>query len=294
MAASAMPCRNAVRNTRTYSSSCNTRLGPGTQRGDPRPHHDGAPGIASLPFGARVARAVENACAADRKVHRLAIGCICTRLPPPDPVPRTLASHRPLPTGPRPRRPTPPAPAGDCGARRARSRSSTTTRSSPTGLSVTQYLAAVQSRAQGDHAHVRLRRGPTSSTGRRSDAMLDPLVERGYVEIVRGRDARTREASITREGRDRAGGGAQRLETRAGPGRPQARAGATRGADRHAGRTRIAAPGRPAPPPNARNCLDHRRPRRLAHPHRRARLRRADPHALAWACGTASACSCSR
>lgn len=30
---------------------------------------------------------------------------------------------------------------------------------------------------------------------------LEPLVERGYVEIERGRDARTREASITRKGR---------------------------------------------------------------------------------------------
>ena len=29
---------------------------------------------------------------------------------------------------------------------------------------------------------------------------LDPLVERGYVAILRGRDARTREVAITREG----------------------------------------------------------------------------------------------
>lgn len=31
--------------------------------------------------------------------------------------------------------------------------------------------------------------------------MLEPLVERGYVGIARGRDARTREATITRRGR---------------------------------------------------------------------------------------------
>jgi len=70
----------------------------------------------------------------------------------------------------------------------------------PSGLSVTQFsllsnLARIGTMRMSDFAEAYL--VDRTALGR----MLDPLVERGYVEIVRGRDARTREASITREGR---------------------------------------------------------------------------------------------
>lgn len=68
------------------------------------------------------------------------------------------------------------------------------------GLSVTQYsllsnLARRGTMRMSDFAEAYL--VDRTALGR----MLDPLVERGYVEIVRGQDARTREASITRQGR---------------------------------------------------------------------------------------------
>jgi DNA-binding MarR family transcriptional regulator len=112
---------------------------------------------------------------------------------------------RPPPAAPDPDR-SPASPVEDaCSCGRLRRASRALTRFyddalESAGLSVTQYsllsnLARRGTMRMSDFAEAYL--VDRTALGR----MLDPLVERGYVAIARGQDARTREASITRQGR---------------------------------------------------------------------------------------------
>jgi DNA-binding MarR family transcriptional regulator len=98
--------------------------------------------------------------------------------------------------------PASPAPACTCGRLRRATRSLTQLYDdlmAPSGLRVTQFsllrsLATHGTSRMSDLARAQLLdRTALSRT-------LDPLAERGLVEIVPGRDARTREVSLTRAG----------------------------------------------------------------------------------------------
>lgn len=69
-----------------------------------------------------------------------------------------------------------------------------------TGLSVTQY-SLLSNLARGGTVRISDFAARYLVDRTALARMLEPLVERGYVEVARGRDARTREASITRKGR---------------------------------------------------------------------------------------------
>src|SRR5580765_4304797 len=101
-----------------------------------------------------------------------------------------------------PAAPSLPTPACTCGRLRRAARALTQLYDdlmAPSGLRVTQYsllstLATRGTSRMSDLARMLLLdRTALSRT-------LDPLVDRGYVAIVAGRDARTREISLTREG----------------------------------------------------------------------------------------------
>ena len=116
-----------------------------------------------------------------------------------------------MPSSPRPRREpadAPPAPvpalspACACGRLRRATRALTQLYDDamvPAGLRITQFsllrtLASVASITISDLAARQLLDRTALSRN------LDPLVEQGYVEVVRGRDARTRKVAITRKG----------------------------------------------------------------------------------------------
>jgi DNA-binding MarR family transcriptional regulator len=99
-------------------------------------------------------------------------------------------------------RPSPRSPACTCGRLRRAARALTQLYDdlmTPSGLRVTQFsllrmLASHGTARMSELARVLLLdRTALSRT-------LDPLVERGFVAIVPGRDARTREVSLTRDG----------------------------------------------------------------------------------------------
>jgi DNA-binding MarR family transcriptional regulator len=98
--------------------------------------------------------------------------------------------------------PAPPTPACACGRLRRAARALTQLYDdamAPVGLRVTQFsllrtLARDGSLKISDLAARQLLDRTALSRN------LDPLVKQGYVEVVPGRDARTREAAITRRG----------------------------------------------------------------------------------------------
>jgi DNA-binding MarR family transcriptional regulator len=98
--------------------------------------------------------------------------------------------------------PSSPAPACTCGHLRRATRSLTQLYDdlmAPSGLRVTQFSLLRSLAAQGTSRMSDLARAQLLDRTALSRT-LDPLVDRGLVEIVPGRDARTREVSLTRAG----------------------------------------------------------------------------------------------
>src|SRR5437899_6650469 len=120
-------------------------------------------------------------------VHMLLIACICT----------FWIDHRPMPAAP-----SLPSPACTCGRLRRAARALTQLYDdlmAPSGLRVTQFSLL---RTLATHGTARMSALARALLLDRTalSRTLDPLVERGLVSITPGRDARTREVSLTRAG----------------------------------------------------------------------------------------------
>jgi DNA-binding MarR family transcriptional regulator len=98
--------------------------------------------------------------------------------------------------------PLPPSPACACGRLRRAARALTQLYDdlmTPSGLRVTQFSLLRMLASRGTATMSELARALLLDRTALSRT-LDPLVERGWVAIVPGRDARTREVSLTRDG----------------------------------------------------------------------------------------------